>query len=48
MQTIPIDDVLLVEEKTVSADGRVYVGKEHGGKDVKLVVLDSEKPVAES
>lgn len=45
MESIPIEDVLLVETKDVSEDGRVYIGREHAGKEVKLLVLDEETSV---
>lgn len=40
MGAIKIEDVIQVKEATVGSDGRVYVGKHHADRDVKLVVLE--------
>jgi len=40
MDTISLRDVVLVDTKSVSADGRVYLGSDLAGETVKLVVVD--------
>lgn len=41
MSAIELDDVLLVERKKVSKDGRVYVGRELANTEVKLVLVEN-------
>lgn len=40
MASIDLDEVVLVDTATVSSDGRLYLGKEHVGKSVKIVVVE--------
>lgn len=35
-----IDGVILVDRRIVGDDGEVDVGREHAGKEVKIVVVD--------
>jgi hypothetical protein len=43
MQTISLSDVALVDTKTVSKDGRIYVGDELANETVKLVLIDEDE-----
>lgn len=40
MESISLSDVALVDTKTVSSDGRVYLGQEMAGQTVKIVAVD--------
>jgi len=40
METIPLSKLVQVDTTTVSSDGRLYVGRQHANKTVKLVVID--------
>ena len=36
--TVTVEDPDLVETKTVDGEGRLYLGRDYGGEDVRIVV----------
>lgn len=43
MVTLDFEDIALVDTMTVSPDGRIYVGKEHAGEEVKIVAVQLDE-----